>query len=151
MKRHLDDMSQKNKRFSYNNDNRYNDNRSPLHPSPQSAGRPPSRDGGGGGGGGGGSGSSGGRGGSGSFFSYSSSMWVDPRSDSKGHSNMNVFQPQNVMMQWTNPKYDFHAEFLTFHLTKFYFSKPINFHSLIASTQCSDIQSDAATTTIATR
>lgn len=113
MKRHLDDMSQKNKRFSYNNDNRYNDNRSPLHPSPQSggAGRPPSRDGGAGSGG-----SGGGRGGSGSgsFFSYSSSMWVDPRSDSKGHSNMNVFQPQNVMMQWTNPKYDFHAEISDF-------------------------------------
>lgn len=86
-------MSQKHKRFSYNNDNR-----SSLHASPQSGGGS-SGSGGGGGGGGGGSGSY--------FGSYSSSMWIDPRSDPKGHSNMNVFQPQNVMMQWTNPKYDF--------------------------------------------
>lgn len=120
MKRHSDDMSQKNKRFSYNNDNR-----SSLHPSPQS--------GGGGGGGGGG--------GSGSYFSYSSSMWVDPRSDPKGHSNMNVFQPQNVMMQWTNPKYEFHMIFflifslLKFHIT-FFFSRLYKHHLYL---QCSDI------------
>lgn len=115
MKRHSDDMSQKSKRFSYNNDNR-----SSLHPSPQS---------GGGGGGSGGGGGGGGGGGSGSYFgSYSSSMWIDPRSDPKGHSNMNVFQPQNVMMQWTNPKYDFHDKF--FSLLKSSFQRYLWYLSL---------------------
>ena len=73
MKRHGDDMANKNKRFSYTNDNR-----SPIQPSPS---------------------------GSNSYYSYQSAMWVDPRNDPKNHPNMNMFQPQNMMMQWSNPRY----------------------------------------------
>lgn len=71
MKRHGDDMANKNKRFSFSSDNR-----PPPQHSPQS----------------------------GSYYSYSSPMWVDPRTDPKNHPNMNMFQPQNMMhMQWNNP------------------------------------------------
>lgn len=72
MKRHGDDIANKNKRFSFTSDNR-----PPLQPSPQS---------------------------SSSYYSYQSPMWVDPRTDPKNHANMNMFQTQNMMMQWTNPR-----------------------------------------------
>lgn len=35
-------------------------------------------------------------------YSYQSQMWVDPRTDPKNHANMNMFQPQNMMMPWSN-------------------------------------------------
>lgn len=73
MKRHGEDMANKNKRFSFTSDSR-----PPLQPSPQSS--------------------------SSSYYSYQSPMWVDPRTDPKNHANMNMFQPQNVMMQWSNPR-----------------------------------------------
>lgn len=38
-------------------------------------------------------------------YSYQSQMWVDPRSDPKNHANMNMFQPQNMMM-WNNTLYN---------------------------------------------
>lgn len=73
MKRHGDDMSNKNKRFSFSNDNR-----PPMSPSPS---------------------------GSGSYYSYQSpQMWVDPRTASKNHTSMNMYQPQNMMMQWSSPR-----------------------------------------------
>lgn len=70
MKRHGDDLANKNKRFSFSNDSR-----PPPQQSPQSS----------------------------SYYSYSSPMWVDPRTDPKNHPNMNMFQPQSMMMSWSNP------------------------------------------------